>query len=80
MFEENIGQAPPLLVVKLQEAVERYPAAWLVKAVEEACLYNKRNWRYMETMLSAWESGGGGQRRELISFRPDGSVCFWCMV
>ena len=53
LFEENIGRAPPLLVVKLQEAVDRYPAAWLVKAVEEACLYNKQSWRYMETMLSA---------------------------
>ena len=71
LFEENIGRAPPLLVVKLQEAVERYPAGWLVKAVEEACLYNKRSWRHMETMLRAWESGGQGERRELISSHPD---------
>ena len=58
LYEENIGTITPLMAEDLQEAEERYPAAWLEAAFREAVENNKRSWRYVERILRRWETEG----------------------
>ena len=58
LYEENIGTITPLVAEELQDAEKRYPAAWVEAAFREAVSNNKRSWRYVEKILSRWETEG----------------------
>lgn len=58
LYEENIGTITPLIAEHLQDAEERYSADWIREAFREAVSLNKRNWRYIATILRRWESEG----------------------
>ena len=58
LYEENIGSITPLIADDLQEAEERYAADWIREAFCEAVSLNKRNWRYIATILRRWETEG----------------------
>jgi DnaD/phage-associated family protein len=58
LYEENIGTITPLVAEQLQEAEQRYPAVWIEAAFREAVDNNKRSWRYVERILSRWETEG----------------------
>ncbi|HET9477388.1 MAG TPA: DnaD domain protein [Dehalococcoidia bacterium] len=58
LYEENIGTITPLIAEHLQEAEERYSPDWIREAFREAVSLNKRNWRYIATILRRWESEG----------------------
>ena len=58
LYEENIGTISPLIAEHLQEAEEQYPADWVREAFREAVSLNKRNWRYIATILRRWETEG----------------------
>ena len=58
LYEENIGTITPLVAEELQEAETRFPAAWVEAAFKEAVTNNKRSWRYVEKILSRWETEG----------------------
>ena len=58
LYEENIGTITPLIADHLQEAEERYAADWIREAFREAVSLNKRNWRYIATILRRWETEG----------------------
>ena len=58
LYEENIGSITPLIAEDLKEAEDRYPVEWIREAMKEAVLANKRNWRYVHTILRRWETEG----------------------
>lgn len=58
LYEENIGTITPLIAEHLQDAEERYSADWIREAFREAVSLNKRNWRYIATILRRWETEG----------------------
>jgi DnaD/phage-associated family protein len=58
LYEENIGTITPLVAEELEEAERRYPAHWIEAAFREAVANNKRSWRYVERILSRWETEG----------------------
>ena len=58
LYEENIGTITPLIADHLQDAEESYPADWITEAFREAVSLNKRNWRYIATILRRWEREG----------------------
>lgn len=58
LYEENIGTITPLIAEHLQDAEERYSPDWIREAFREAVSLNKRNWRYIATILRRWESEG----------------------
>lgn len=67
LYEQNIGPLTPLLAEQLRDAERSYPRVWLEEAIREAVAYNKRNWRYIASILARWESAGGPEgavRRE----------------
>ena len=58
LYEENIGIIGPMMAEALKEAETTYPAAWIEEAFREAVTRNKRNWRYIEAILTAWDKEG----------------------
>ncbi len=58
LYEENIGAITPLIADELKDAEERYPPQWIEKALREAVSLNKRNWRYVHSILKRWEAEG----------------------
>lgn len=65
LYEQNVGLLTPLIADQLIDALERYPAAWIEEAIEEAVHYNKRNWRYIAAILGKWaREGRGGNHAE----------------
>lgn len=58
LYEENIGAMTPLIADDLKDAEERYPPQWIEAAFREAVSLNKRNWRYIHTILKRWEAEG----------------------
>jgi DNA replication protein len=55
LYERHIGPLTPLVADQLREAERAYPKQWLEQAIMEAVHYNKRNWRYVESVLTTWE-------------------------
>ena len=58
LYEENVGAMTPLIADDLKDAEERYPPQWIEAAFREAVSLNKRNWRYIHTILKRWEAEG----------------------
>jgi DnaD/phage-associated family protein len=58
LYEENIGTITPLIAEHLQDAEDRYSAEWIREAFREAVSLNKRNWRYIASILRRWETEG----------------------
>ena len=58
-YEQHIGPLTPLLAEQLRDAERSYPRGWIEEAIRTAAGYNKRNWRYIQAILSRWEASGG---------------------
>jgi DnaD/phage-associated family protein len=61
LYEKNIGMLTPLLTDQIETAMELYPLDWIEDAIQEAVLYNKRNWRYVQRVLENWSVNGRGE-------------------
>jgi DnaD/phage-associated family protein len=59
LYEANIGLIDsPMLAEKLKHAERDYPAQWVADAIQEAVVRNKRNWRFIESVLKRWQTEG----------------------
>jgi DNA replication protein len=58
LYEENIGPLTPLLVDTLKDAEKEYPQEWIDEAFRAAVERNARSWRYIESILKAWQEKG----------------------
>lgn len=58
-YEQHIGPLTPLVAEQLRDAERSYPRAWIDEAILSAVHYNKRDWRYIQAILSRWEETGG---------------------
>ena len=58
LYEENIGALTPLLAEDLATAQAEYPQAWIKDAIHIAVQNNARSWRYIDTILRAWQKEG----------------------
>jgi DnaD/phage-associated family protein len=61
IYKENIGFINEDVENELELAMKRFTAAWVCDAIKEACLQNRRTWRYAAGILLNWERYG---RRE----------------
>jgi DNA replication protein len=59
LYEQHIGPLTPLLAERLRDAEKSFPRAWLEEAILTAASYDKRSWRYIETILNRWQETGG---------------------
>jgi DNA replication protein len=58
LYEQNIGPLTPMIAEHLRAAEETYPRQWIEDAIRAAVEYNKRNWRYIASILQRWEAEG----------------------
>ncbi len=58
VYERHIGPLTPLVAEQLRGAERAYPRAWIEEAMRQAVQYNRRNWRYVESILQRWEDTG----------------------
>lgn len=57
-FQEVIGTFPRSALDELQRWRKVYPAAMICKAMDEAAENGHRSWRYIQTVLKAWQADG----------------------
>ena len=55
----------PMIVDELIEAENKFPFNWIIDAVKESVTRNKRNWRYIHTILDTWDREGRTNERTL---------------
>lgn len=55
LYEQYIGPLTPLIAEQLRDAERLYPREWLEAAMAQAVSYGRRNWRYVEAILTRWE-------------------------
>jgi DNA replication protein len=58
LYEQHVGPLTPLVAEQLRDAERSYPRGWIEEAIMSAVHYNKRTWRYIETILTRWEETG----------------------
>lgn len=63
-YENEIGAITAMTADALKDAEQIYSADWVVDAISEAALNNKRNWRYCEAILKRWKVEGRQARRQ----------------
>ena len=65
LYETNIGMISPLIAEDLMEAEKQYPWQWIQEAFKISVGLNKRNWRYISSILDRWSKEGknGGKPR-----------------
>ncbi len=63
IYEENIGAITPMMADTLKDAEKTYQPEWIEEAVELAVKLNKRNWKYIEAILSRWKEEGRGKKQ-----------------
>jgi DNA replication protein len=59
LYEANFGPLTPLIAESIADAQQRYPEAWLARAMKRAVEANVRRWSYVEAILERWRSEGG---------------------
>jgi DnaD/phage-associated family protein len=57
-YSENIGILTPHISDQINSAINSYPAAWIMRAVDLAVEANARRWAYISAILKRWEADG----------------------
>lgn len=57
-YQQNIGLMNPITLEKLNYWLEDFTEDIICKAIEEASLTNKRNYRYINGILNSWFNSG----------------------
>ena len=65
LYEDNVGMLNPMIVDELIQAENKFPFNWIVDAVKESVTRNKRNWKYIHTILETWDREGKNNARPL---------------
>jgi DnaD/phage-associated family protein len=58
LYEQNIGTLTPLLADQLRDLEKTYAPRWILEAFEIAISRNKRQLRYIQSILKRWETDG----------------------
>jgi DnaD/phage-associated family protein len=58
LYEQNISLMTPLIADQLRDMEKTYSPEWIEEAFEIAVSRNKRNLRYIQTILRRWETEG----------------------
>ena len=64
-FENNICMLTPMLSQRIGDALDTYPAQWILDAIGEAVKHNARNWAYIEKILKTWKARGRANDKPL---------------
>lgn len=59
-YESEIGVLTATVADEVKAALDEYPDDWIVKAIKESAIQNKRNWKYAAAILKRWKTEGIG--------------------
>jgi DnaD/phage-associated family protein len=57
-YESEIGLITSMIADDLQDAAKSYPLKWVLDAIHEAAVQNKRGWKYCLAILKRWREQG----------------------
>lgn len=57
-YENEIGALTSNIADELKEASATYPLKWVLDAIHECAMNNKRNWKYAQAILKRWKAQG----------------------
>ena len=57
-YQSEIGMLTPIIADELKDAIDTYPSKWILDAVHEAAIQNKRGWKYILAILKRWHAQG----------------------
>ena len=60
VYEQEIGTLSLMIGEKLGDLVDTYSESWVIDAMREAAVYNKRSLAYIEAILKNWKANGRG--------------------
>ena len=63
IYEHEIGALTPTIADEIISAMSDYTEAWVIDALKESALNNKRSWRYALAILKRWKAEGRGDNR-----------------
>mgnify|MGYP005844476271 CR=1 FL=1 len=63
LYEQNIGLLTPIIADQLRDLEKSYAPEWIQDAFEIAIGRNKRNLRYIQSILKRWETDGRDDRQ-----------------
>ena len=62
-YQEVCGVVNSITADKLRSAYEEYEPQWIIDALAESAVQNKRNWAYAEAILKRWKKEGRNSKR-----------------
>lgn len=62
-YQEVCGVVNSITADKLRSAYEEYEPQWIIDALTESAVQNKRNWAYAEAILKRWKVEGRNSKR-----------------
>lgn len=57
-YESEIGLITSMIADELKDASTSYPLKWILDAIHEAAVQNKRGWKYCLAILKRWKAQG----------------------
>lgn len=57
-YESEIGILTAMIADELQDAAATYPKQWVLDAIHESAVQNKRGWKYCLAILKRWKAQG----------------------
>ena len=57
-YEQNCGSIPSAVSDEIKAALQKFPAAIICRAIEEAAVHNSRRWSYISQILARCEQEG----------------------
>jgi DnaD/phage-associated family protein len=61
-FKENIGSVTSAVEEQVDLALEMYHPSWVLSAIREAVLHEKRTWAYIGGVLTNFQRYGGPKK------------------
>lgn len=71
-YESNIGLLSPKVADLLNDMIDEYTPLWVMDAIDQSVIYNKRNIAYMEAICKRWKDQGKGN-----GHKPEKKNALW---
>ncbi len=68
-YEEEIGMLTPMIADDLKAVAGVMPVQWILDAIHEAAVQNKRGWKYVLAILTRWKAQGNQEAMKPMSQR-----------
>ena len=68
-YQSEIGMITPMIADELRDAIDTHPSKWIMDAIHESALQNKRGWKYVLAILTRWKAQGNQEEMKPQQFK-----------